>query len=179
MSIERNVLVRGTRCRQNLGVGIPLASFLAVALLSACASKSSNDGSRAGSGGSSGQGGVGGLSDCPAGVGAWKSTSPDPLALGMAQYDRCIVLCERTQAASCPSFVIDRCRTLCNYYQNQSVNGWCTEPIEALISCFEELNDPCQNPQYLVAGSCDAESEDVDCCRARYCADPVNAGRCG
>jgi hypothetical protein len=163
-----------------------LESILAVSLLGACASSSSDDGTGMGSGGRAGYGGGGGrggsagmaASSCPAGVGAWMSTNPDPLAAGMAQYDRCVALCEVTQAASCPSFVFDRCRTVCNYHQNHAVNGWCTEPIEALISCFEALNDPCQNLQYRVVGSCEAESKDVDCCWERYCADPVNAGRC-
>lgn len=118
-------------------------------------------------------------SNCPPGVGAWKSTNPDPLAEGMAQYDRCMVLCDATEAAACPGFVPDRCQVICNYYQNQAVNGWCTEPLGALISCFETLNDPCQNPQYSVAGSCEQEQEDVDCCLERYCNDPVNVGRCG
>jgi hypothetical protein len=145
-------------------------------LVAACSSNHASDGDRSESAGNGGSGGA--ASTCPAGVGAWMSTSAEPFSLGRAQYNRCVALCQSAQSSGCAGHDDERCEAYCNGLQNNSVNGRCTEAIEAEIACFEGLNEPCNTPQRSVAGTCQNERDEVRCCFERYCADPANAGTC-
>jgi hypothetical protein len=136
-------------------------------------SSASNGGSSAG-GGSAGEA----QSQCPPGAGAWASQSPDYFASARAQYARCDTLCQSARDASCAGHDYDACVDYCNALQNNAINGRCTEAVGALIDCFEALADPCSTPKRSSADKCASQRDDLRCCLARYCADPVNVGRC-
>ncbi len=149
-------------------------------LVVACGSSRGSNDIPAGAFGGGGAGGAAaGTSRCPSGVGAWMSTSADPLSEGMAQYHRCEALCRSARDASCVGHDYDACVQFCTGLENESVNGHCTELVGALYSCFETLNEACNTPKRTVAGTCTEEYAALDCCFERYCADPANAGLCG
>jgi hypothetical protein len=180
-SVTRFSLALFPRCRQDRVVSKPCRLLVGFVLVVACSSaEQRSDRAAQSNGGSSGTGGGtgGAQSRCPPGTGAWASQSEDPFTIGRAQYYRCEALCQAARDASCAGHDYDVCVEYCNALQNNSVNGRCTEAVGANIECFETLNEPCYTPQRSVASSCESQREDLRCCFERYCADPVNAGRC-
>jgi len=138
-------------------------------------------GASGGAAGTSARGGGGSdvvADDCPDGVGAWRSTSPDPFKTGRAQYARCVALCSAAESAAYSGHDATACESYCNDLQNNAVNGRCTDAIEPVIACFEMANVPCSTPQRSVAGACEAVRLEMRCCFKRFCADPENQGKC-
>jgi len=137
--------------------------------------------SAGGGAGKAAQGGAGGAlvaDDCPAGTGAWRSTSPDPFKAGRAQYGRCVALCDAAESAACAGHDPTACEAYCNGLQNNSVNGRCTDAVETVIACFEMAKVPCSTPQRSPADTCEAARSEMRCCFKRFCADPENQGTC-
>jgi hypothetical protein len=161
------------RCRHNGLVSKPRWVLSGWVLVVACGASHEPIGDASETGGGAGQA----QGRCPAGTGAWASQSAN-LLTGRAQYERCEALCQAARSASCAGHDYDQCVNYCNALQNNSVNGRCTEAIGATIACFETVEGPCNTPQRSVAGSCEAEGDDMRCCFERYCADPANAGAC-